>query len=182
MANVTIHNANGEIVEVIDGQLHVLATNESEFEHISETASLSFCWSTVAADYTAGETLLIVQNTSDSLLLHIEEISFSSDLLAEFDIHTIAGATTPSGGTAVVGRCLNVASPKVAPAVGHSDDTANSSQGNIIWSNRVTANTVVLAQFGGAVILGKNDAIAVDITDAPTALANCNIAGYFKVT
>jgi hypothetical protein len=179
MSQVTIHDANGNIVTVEEGRLRILADVQPEFKHVSESDSLSFAWSIVAADFAAAATLLIVQNTSSDLVLHIAQISFSTDNASEVDIHTIAGATTPSGGTAVVGRCLNVAAKKVAEAVGHSNDTANSAQGDIIWSNRVLAATLVTVDFHGALILGNTDAIAVDITTAPTSLANCNIMGFY---
>jgi len=179
MSQITIHDANGQVVEVDDSHLLVRSTNQSEFEHVSEDDSLSFSWSIVAADFGAATTLLIVQNTSSDKLLHIENVSFSTDNTSEVDIHLISGATTPSGGTAVVGRCLNVSAPKVAEAVGHANDTANSAQGNIIWSNTVLTATTMTVHFGGVVILGNTDAIAVDLTLASGSLANCNIMGYY---
>lgn len=183
MGDVIIRDpSSGQGADVTDKHLAVIAVIESEFEHISEDDSLAFSWSIVAADFAAAETMLIVQNTSPTLKLHIEDVSFSVDNASEVDIHIISGATTPSGGTAVVGRCLNVSAPKVAEAAAHADDTANSAQGNIIWANRILASTPILVPFGGSIILGNTDAIAVDVTTAPTSLANCNITGFYKET
>ena len=182
MANVTIHNADGDITEVINGQLHVLATNESEFEHISEHDSLSFSWSMLkvnlgaAADLTA----LLVQNTSDALLLHIEDISFSGDTNSEYVIHCTDGAALTHSGTAVVGTCMNRNAPKVAPATATADEV-NNVRGNIIWAGSILAEVTHHHNIGGALILGKNGIIAVDQV-ADSGLVNCVITGFFKET
>ena len=75
--------------------------------------------------------------------------------------------------------CLNVAQSKVAEAVARSNETGNSSQGNIIWANRILAQTTMTVRFGGAIILGNTDAIAIDVTTGPGSLANCNVTGYY---
>jgi hypothetical protein len=169
-------------VAITGSQLRVIADMESEFKHESEGNSLSFTWNTVSADYAAADTMLIVQNTSPTLKLHIENVWFYTDNASEFDIHTINDATTPAGGTAVTGVCLNRAAPKIAEAAAHSDDTANSAQGNIIWTGTILASTTYTVNYGGAVILGTNDAIAIDVTSAPGSLATAGISGYYKET
>jgi len=181
MAQITIHGANGDIVEVIEGQLHVLATNESEAEHVSEHDSLFFSWSMVAADIgTGADTALLVRNTSSTLFLHIEDISFSADTASEWDIHFTSEATFTPTGTAVVGVCMNRAAPKVAEATAIADETANT-QGNIIWSNQLAADVIHNVHYGGSLILGNNQQIAIDVT-ANTTGVNCNITGYYKKT
>ena len=182
MANVTIHNADGEITEVINGQLHVLATNESEFEHISEHDSLSFSWSMLAVNMGAAAdlTALLVQNISDALLLHIEDISFGGDVASEYVIHHTDGAALTHSGVTVVGTCTNRNAPKVAPATATSDEV-NNVRGNIIWAGRIAADVTHHHHIGGATILGKNGIIAVDqVADA--ALTNCVITGFYKLT
>lgn len=186
MANIVIEgiDSSGDLrqVAVVGNQLRVIADVESEFAHESEDKSLSFTWNTVSADYAAADTMLIVQNTSTTLKLHIEDVWFNTDNASEFDIHTIDNATTPAGGTAVTGVCINRSALKVAEAAAHSDDTANSAQGNIIWTGTILASTIHTVKFGGAVILGTNDAIAIDVTAAPGSLATAGISGYYKAT
>ncbi len=182
MAQITIHGADGNIVEVIGGQLHVLSTVESEFEHISEHDSLAFSWSMLAVNLGAAAdlTALLVQNTSDSLLLHIQDISFSADVASEYVIHTTDGAALTHSGVNVVGLCINRSAPKVAPATATSDEV-NNVRGNIIWANRIGADATHTERYGGAIILGKNGIIAVDqVADA--ALTNCVITGFYKTT
>jgi len=169
----------GGLVESKNKHLLVQAAMQTEFEHISEDDSLSFSWSIVAADFSAAETLLLVQNDSDDKVLHISAVSFSTDNASEFDIHLTNGAVlSPTGGTLVTGVCLNQSAVKVAEAIARSNETGNV-QGNIIWSNRIAANVEKFIPFGGAVILRKGQSIAVDITTAPTSFANCNIYGYY---
>lgn len=181
MAQVTIHNADGDIVDVVGKHLLVLATVESEFEHISEEDSLSFSWSMLGVDLGAGaQTALLLQNTSDSLLLHIQTISFSMDTASEVDIHLTNETALTHSGTNVIGVCLNRAATKVASATATADE-ANNVQGNIIWSNQIAADTVHIERYAGSLILGKNDIVAVDITD-DVGNTNCVITGYFKET
>jgi len=173
-----------ESADVSDGNLHTLATNESEFEHVSENNSLAFSWTIVAADFSAAETLLLVQNISETLLLHIESIEAETDNASEIDIHcTDEAALTPAGGTLVTGECLNRAVQKnpTSFSIARSNETANV-QGNIIWTAQLVAGTVYNKEFGGAVILAKGQSIAIDITTAPTSLAHCSISGYYKTT
>lgn len=178
MSQTTLHNPDGAFVDVEDHHLLVKASTETEFEHVSEDEGLSFAWSVVALDIGAAGTILLVQNDDSDKNLHINRVSFSSDLATELDIHLTDEAVLTPAGTAVVGVCLNRAAPKVAEAIAKSNET-NNVQGNIIWANRILADTVVTVDFGGAVILRKGQSVAVDITTASTSLINCNIMGYY---
>jgi len=184
MTSFRIVDADGQSVHVADHQLRVIATNESAFEFVSETESLSFTWTIVGADFSAAETLLLVQNISDSLLLHIQDVEYETDNASEVDIHLTDGtALTPAGGTLVTGECLNRAALKdpTSFAIARSNETANA-QGNIIWSNAILANSPYVRPFGGALILAKGQSVAVDITTAVGTLAHCSISGYYKTT
>lgn len=181
MAQVTLHDADGHVVEVEEGQLRVLASGESEFEAISERKGLSFTWTVLTVDQGAGaQTGLLLQNTSDQFLLHIEDVIVSSDVATEIDIHLTDKAALTHSGTNVVGICLNQNAIRVAPATATADE-ANNAQGNIIDTQQIAADEPYHRHFGGALILGKNGIVAVDITEDVGGIS-CSISGYFKET
>ena len=164
-----------------EGQAETFSIVVNEFENVSARSRLSFSWSIVPANFSAAETLLIVQCDSDDLVLHIEEVEMESDASSLVQIHlTNRADITLAGGTLVTGVCLNQTAPRVAPALARSNDTVNV-QGNIIWQHEVIADTPNLVELHGAVLLAKGQSIAVDVTTGSTAIASCTIFGFFAI-
>lgn len=162
-----------------EGQAEVFAVAVNEFENVSARSRLSFSWVIVPANFSAAETLLLVQNDSDSLILHIEEVEMESDASTLLQIHlTDRTALTPTGGTLVTGVCLNQTAPRVAQAIARSNETGNA-QGNIIWQHEVLADTPMKLELHGAVLLAKGQSIAMDVTTGAAAIASCSIYGFF---
>ncbi len=182
MAQATLYGPDNQPVNVIDNHLAVLAVIESELEHASEEGSLAFTWNFAQADIDTGDTIIMVQNISDDLILHIDNIWFSSSVAAQYQVHVTNDATTPVG-TAITGVCLNRRAPQLASthALAKGDETANSSQGLIIWAGSVVADATFTIQYGGALLLGPGDAIAIDVVEEPVE-SNGGITGYFKAT
>ncbi len=172
----------GGNARVIGNKLAVLADVESEFEYESEENSASFTWSLTQYDPDAADTLLSIQNQSESLRLHIEDVWFGSDVIAQYQIHVIAAADaiTPVGSVAL-NVCLNRAAIATAPALAKGDETANGTQGIIVWAGTALAETTRPIHWGGALIIEPNGIVAVDIVEAATE-GNCTITGYFKKT
>lgn len=164
-----------------EGQAETFSITVNEFENVSARNRLSFSWSIVPANFSAAETLLLVQNNHDTLILHIEDVEMESDASSLVQIHlTDRAALTPAGGTIVVGVCLNQTAPRVAEALARSNETANT-QGNIIWQHEVLADTPKLVDLHGAVLLAKGQSIAVDLTTGAAALATCTIFGFYAI-
>ena len=164
-----------------EGQAEVFATTVNEFENVSARERLSFSWTIVPANFSAAETLLLVQNDSDTLILHIEEIELENDLSTLVQVHlTDRADLTPAGGTVVTGVCWNQTAPRKAPALARSNETSNA-QGNIIWNHEVIADTSKVIPLHGAVLLGKGQSIGVDVTSGATAIASCTIRGFFAI-
>lgn len=162
-----------------EGQAEVFATVVNELENVSARDRLSFSWVIVPANFSAAETLLLVQNDSDSLILHIEEAEFQSDADTLVQIHlTDRAVLAPTGGAEVIGVCLNQTAPKVASAKARSNETGNA-QGNVIWNHEVIADTPKIVELHGAVLLGKGQSIAIDITTGAAAIASCSIFGFY---
>ncbi len=165
----------------IEGQAEVFAISVNEFENVSALKRLSFSWTIVPADFANAETLLLVQNDSDGLVLHIEEVIMQTDNSSYMQIHlTDRAVLVPVGGVVVTGVCWNQTAPKKAPGLARSNETGNA-QGNIIWDHEVIADEERTFEAHGAVLLGKGQSIAVDVTTAPTSLASCEILGFFAL-
>jgi len=184
MANTTIVNAGTTAHGVKvreEGQMEVFSIAVNEFENVSARSRLSFSWTSVPANFANAETLLLVQNDSDTLVLHIEEIVVESDADSQVQVHlTDRAALTPANGTVVTGVCLNQTAPRVAEALSRSNETANV-QGNVIWHHEIIADTLTTLELHGAVLLAKGQSIAVDVTTGAAALATCSIYGFYAI-
>ncbi len=164
-----------------EGQLEVFATSVDEFENVSARDSSSFSWTVVPVNSDDADTILMVQNTSDTLFLHIQTILVLSDLNSTgATVFTIDNAVTPVG-TLVTGVCWNRSAPRVAPAAAVADDTANDSQENIIFDEEILADVPRLWDLHGALILGKNAAVGIDLTLGATALSSATILGFYAI-
>ena len=162
-----------------EGQAEVFATSVEEFENVSARDRLAFSWTIVPADFGAAETLLLVQNDSDALFLHITLAEFETDNASVVRLHLPNSvALTPTGGTLVTGVCWNQTAQKVAPAIARSNETANAI-GLIIWDKPIAADTNTPVDLYGAVILAKGQSFAIDLTTAATSLASCRVEGFF---
>ena len=164
-----------------EGQLETFSVSVEEFENVSARNRNSFAWSIVPANFAVTETLLLLQNTSSALTLHIIDIDYLNDLDSQVEIHIIDAAITPSGGTEVTGFCYNRTAPRVADAVAFSNETGNSSQGTILWEHEILADTPRLIDFFGALILPKGAAVGVDVVAGATALASLTIRGFYAI-
>ena len=124
--------------------------------------------------------MLLVQNTSPALVLHIEEVWVTLDTSSLVQIHlTDRAALTPSAGTAVTGVCLNQTAPRVADAISFADEQTNA-QGNVIWNHEIIADAREEVPLHGAVLLGNGQSIAVDVTTAQT-IGCCTIFGFYAI-
>ena len=184
MGDVEIRNAGNLDVGArvrVEGQLETFSVAVNEFENVSARSRLSFSWSAVPAAVGSGnDTILLVQNDSDTLVLHIEEIIIQSDTDSNTKIHLTNRATlTPAAGTLVTGICVNQTAPRVAPAIAYADEQ-NNVLGNILWEHEVMADSQVVVELHGAVLLAKGQSIAVDSV-ATTTISSCTIFGFFAI-
>lgn len=159
-----------------DNQLETFAIVESDIEFISDTKELAFSWSNVSYDYDAGDTILLVKNVSTDKKLYIHGATLASDVATEICIH-MPLVPVPTG-TPVLAINCNRTSGKVAEAVAISDETTNVIE-NVVVLTRISANSPFTKVFGGSMILGFNDAIAINFTNDGTA-CTATIIGYYK--
>jgi len=158
-------------------QLVVAAVTETSLEHESEENSQAFSWSSDSVNPAIDDTVLLLKNTSDTNL-HIEYAIISGSTTSEYTIHLPTTEVTPTGGTTVTGTNLNTGGKtEVADAIATSLET-NNSQGNVIGSPFILADTTYLFPLPG-VILGKNKSIGVDVV-ANTTLSAVTIVGHYE--
>jgi hypothetical protein len=160
----------------VDNQLHTYAVTNPRFADAAARYSLAFSWSNVTYDFTAGDTILLVKNEDPDRLLRVGPVWISGDVATEFIIHCPV-VVTPTG-TAVVGVNLDRRSNNVAKATAIGDETTNS-QANVIHRGRGIANFAFNIDFQGALVLGEDDCVAVDLV-AEGAAANVTILGYYQ--
>ncbi len=163
-----------------EGQLETFSISVDEFENVSARSRLSFAWSLVPKNSDNGDTVMLVRNDSSDLVLHISHIITQSDLNTMVQIHTTDGAAFTPTGLAVVGVCLNRTGPRDADATAIGDETQNA-QGNIIWQHEIIADIPTFIDLHGAVLLGKNQSIAIDYTTGSTALCTATVYGFYAI-
>jgi len=165
----------GNVAKVDDeNRLRTYSVVENEMSHVSENDGLAFSWTIVGYNYTAGDTILLVRNDSDKDL-HIQKVMYGSDAATKVQIHRPANATL--AGTAVVGVNANSKSGNVAEATAYANETGTV-QGDILCEDYVAAGQQKEKDMGGAVILGKNDCIAIDLVTVGTDCM-ATITGFY---
>jgi len=157
-----------------ENRAKVYATTESEISHESETNKRAYSWTT-SYNYDAGDTILLLKNTSSTLNLIIDKIMISSDTATKFIIHFPTGTTL--AGTTITGVNSNRSSNNTPDASCYSDETGNT-QGDIFGQGYVGAGGNALLPIDGAIILGVNNEIAIDFVTAGT-LGMVTIRGYY---
>jgi len=164
-----------------------LLTRSIKVSAIHEASLLgrAYSWTAVNADLGINDTALLVSNTSNTMNLVIQRAYIWVDIATQVQIHLpVPGIYT---GTAVVGVNLNRNYANNAPAVAFVNETVNALvAAQVIESlyirldtnGEITTAAGVPVDFKGGLILGTNDAIAIDISTEPTGF-EATIVGYF---
>lgn len=169
---------SGSSAEVTtDNLLKTFAVTETEFEFSSDVKGKAFAWASGTYDPAAGDTILLVKNTSTSEELHIDAIWLSTDVDTRVVIHMPTTNVTVAG-TTITGTNLNSQSGNAAAASAARDETGNT-QGDIIWSGEImAAEGMTDVSLGGALILGQNASVGVDFV-ANVAACDVTIWGHY---
>jgi len=145
----------------------------------------AYAWTAVNADIDAGDTALLVANTSDSRNLVISRAYLWTDTACQIKVHLPAVVTW--AGTALVGKNLNTAFGDAAAAIAKADESANvfvaantieTVYSPVAVNAQVTTAFAAPIDFHDAVILGTNGAIAVDLITEVGAF-EVTIVGYY---
>lgn len=178
-AAITIEDGHGTGYKMKvdkDGRADVLAVVEGEIEFESEKRGNAYAWSTTGYVSAAGDTILAVKSNSD-MELYITDIFVSLTEDGEVTVH-VPDQDVTMAGTAITGFNFNKKSGNAAESDARQDETGNT-QGNIIYASVLKSSSPMNVELRSALILGRNDTIAVDVANAQTK-ANVTIWGYFK--
>jgi hypothetical protein len=153
-------------------------TQKNHLLHSSVVDGLAFSWANVLYDYAALDTILLVENTSTTHNLVIDQIWCHSDTTTTVIVHATNEAALTHAGTSVTGVNLNRSSSNVAAATATADET-NNVQGNTLWSGSIAADSATPVLVNAGVVLDFDDIIAVDFTDVGTQAA-VTIIGHYE--
>lgn len=171
-----LDGASGNPMEV-DSDSRLLVDARSEWLNAVRNGD-AYIWTIEDYNYGAADTILSVRNDHSTKNLHITKIKLHGDTETEVEIHVPNTAYTP-GGTVVVGENLNRTIQRTAEASARANETGQATQGDVIERVRIKVDTDYEIDFGGALILGNDDAVAVDYTTVGGE-AHVSIWGYFK--
>lgn len=161
-----------------DNRLDVSSRASGRPYYNSRDEGETYAWVTPTSTTAAADTVLLVKNTSPTKDLHIEKVMIGGDATSRFVIHRPTVVVATPTGTANTGTNLNGNSANVAPATAIQDETTNA-QGAILASGSFIADQGAQVCFDGAVSLGQNDSIGVDVVIAQGEI-DCVIIGYFE--
>ena len=152
-----------------DGHGIVLAITEDVILHASASGK-AYAWDSTELDIDAGDTMLFVQNTGDTLLVIDSLILNGSNVICTWTV-LLGTTTTTATGTVVTGVNLNTTFESIiADATAFSDETAVA-DGKIFDRIKTAVSGHHVHPLSG-VILGKNHYIQVNqITESTSGSA-----------
>lgn len=176
--NLTIKDADGRSVSVdSDNRLRVSGSQLSAAAAISRRDGEAYVWA-ATADWGADKNAMWLRNDSKHSLLYIDAIQAS--LAAAAVVEIWVGNGNASGGTAVVGVGLNRSKAhKAEVTCTHTNTNVDAGSGMTLLAHyHMPATTPQTVPFGGALVLGYLDEVAVNIvTDVGASFFN--ITGWF---
>lgn len=160
----------------VNNEQIVRSVSQEQIQHESELGT-SFTWVSANADINAGDTILIVRNTSDSFLVMTELIAHPGNILCDYSINLGNATTAFTGGSAVTQVNLNrTTSNKTFDHDAHTDEesVADGTDSGHLWVSTVESNSLSLA----GIILGKNDFIQIN-QETESTLGRVVLKGFF---
>lgn len=167
-----------QITHGSDGRLNVSARSDERIFYNSRDEGQTYVWTSFDAAAAVGEYSIYLQNTSTSKNLIIKEISVSPGVAMTFKVATVTGV---AAGSAITGYNMNRNSGNAAQANAFGDAAVtNLSESQVIRTIMSPALETVEHDFHDALILGQNDAIAVECDVNAGGLVYVQILGYFE--
>jgi len=159
-----------------DNRADVSARSTPRIAYVSKDNGDSYTWSH-AYNYAAGDTILLLSNSSTAKKLYIHSISVGSDTATRFTIHFPDYPTL--AGTVVIGTNTNRLSGNIAEAEAYGNETGAAAQGVVLAEGMIGAGQTATKQPDGTIILGYHNCIAVDLVTIG-AMGVVTISGYFE--
>lgn len=176
--SIQILGTSGGFIAGVDSldRLQVRALAETSIAHHSSKKSSASYWnSTYSA--TGGEEVIYIQNT-ESRKLHLSKMIISSSVTSLWTLFRVTSATAAAG-TAItpVNPSLSGGTPGQENSFGNASVTGSLSGDTLLVGSIGVALVDDRYDFGGAIILNENDAVALTLTT--TGVPQVHIEGYW---
>jgi len=175
-------SGSGYIAKVSsDNELHVFSVSESHAAHVSNDKGGTYMAYTTDAGPGAGEYTLYIQNDSSTKIFVIDCVCTSNvDADVVWKLHEVTG--TAAGASVVTASNLNLTSGKVAELTcrgGAGGVTGLTSTEVIMAWNGGAVFSNVNKEIGGRIVLGKNNALAVEYDAGTGGAVHVHISGHY---
>lgn len=181
--SVQLVGRNNNVADVNENGLQLVeALALDPMAYYSKEGSAAYWNSTYSV--TGGQEVLYIQNL-ESRGLHIARMRISSTVASLWTLFKVT-STTAAGGTAItpVNPNLSAGTPGLENSFGNASVTGSLSGDTLMVGSHAleSATTATLMEqktheFGGAIILGENDAIALTLTTA--GVIQLQVEGYW---
>jgi hypothetical protein len=171
-------SANGtetQIKATQDGELEVRAIIETELEHASAKGR-AYAWRSSNSDIDAGDTRLVIKNTSDKFLILSYAVFEPSNVVCSYDVG-IGSDTTTLSGTQITAGIINGTVIANESYLAYDDETAVADVTPIV-SYTVSTTQSFRADLDGF-ILGKNQYIQINQETESTS-GRVTVFGHFE--
>ena len=159
-------------------RLNVSAKTNPRTFYVSRNDGLSFIADSVDTSADAGDYVLYLKNTSSTKLLYIKEVVMHSVNAAFWKIWQVSGTAS---GTTVTATNLNLSSSLVSETTIVGDGAVSGlTTVNLLGAQRNGAVGCSGIEYEDALILGPNDAIAVEYDTGTTGAAEAHVIFHFE--
>ncbi len=175
--SVQLVGRNNDVADVnARGQLEVSSLSLAPMDYYSLRGQAAYWNSTYSA--TGGEEVLYIQNT-EARRLHIANLIISSTVASLFTLFKVTSATAAAG-TALspVNPDLSLGTPGQENSFGNASVTGGLSGDTLFVGSIGIVLQDFSYDFGGAIILGENDAVALTLTT--TGVPQVHMEGYWE--
>ena len=177
-------NRAHEKAEGSDGRLNVSSRTDGRDYYNSRDQGLTFSTPFCFIGGEAGEFASYYKNTSSTYNFVVSHIMISADVAATFKLWFVSG-TAAAGTTVTPTNDNRTKQSNAAPAIAMEGNTAPTGitglTGEALIENLMTsASSTSEFVTGDTLILGQNDAIAVEYESGSTAAIYGTIFGYFE--
>ena len=160
-------------------RLNVSSKSNPRIFYASREDGLAFNTTSVDTDAVAGDITCYLKNTSSTRNLFVKEIHVSSENAAMFKVWVVTG--TAAGSNALTPTNLNLTSGRVAETLARGDGAITGlTTGGLIDTLRTAAGVHDFSLFEDALMLGENDAIAIEYDTGNTGAAEISIEFHYE--
>lgn len=161
-----------------DGELNVRAIVEEEIEHASGKGD-AYVWTSANTDIDAGDTRLIIRNTSNKLLILDRLFAHPANVVCQYHLGLGTGTTALAGGTIITAVNMNEDFSTRTEDYDAMDDDTAIADATLMFPFWVSTTQSIEIPLHG-IVLGKNGFIQINQETESTS-GQISILGHFDV-